>query len=98
MRLSHLLQRTAILLVFMLLHLLALAQVQINGTVYDRTARIGMPGVSVRSTSGVGTVTDSAGHYSIRLPFSDSLSFSYQGKVTTKFPVKDIPFNHPFDM
>ncbi|MET6996790.1 hypothetical protein [Chitinophaga defluvii] len=73
-------------------------QVKVSGTVYDRSARYGMPGVSVRSTTGAGTVTDSLGRYSIKLPLTDSISFSYQGKATMKFPVKEIPFNRPFDM
>jgi plasmid maintenance system killer protein len=85
-------------MVLMLLRLAAAGQVQVNGTVYERTARYGIAGVSVRATSGAGAVTDSAGHYSIRLPYTDSLSFSYQGKATMKFPVKEIPANRPFDM
>jgi len=85
-------------MVLVLLHVVASGQVQIRGTVYERTARYGMSGVSVMSNSGAGTVTDSLGHYSIRLPATDSISFSYQGKATQKFPVKDIPFNRPFDM
>jgi hypothetical protein len=57
-----------------------------------------MPGVSVKSTSGAGTVTDSLGRYSIKLAYTDSISFSYQGKATQKFPLKEIPPNRPFDM
>lgn len=77
---------------------MANGQVIIRGTVYERSARYGMSGVSVMSNSGAGTVTDSLGHYSIKLPITDSISFSWQGKPTQKFPVKDIPFNRPFDM
>jgi len=73
-------------------------QVQVSGTVYERTGRLGMASVSVRSTSGAGTITDSLGRYSIRIPQTDSLSFSYQGKATQKIPVKTIPPNRPFDM
>jgi hypothetical protein len=85
-------------MLLVLLHLAATGQVQVSGTVYERSAKYGMAGVSVRGTSGAGAVTDSAGHYSIRLPYTDSLSFSYQGKATMKFPVKEIPANRPFDM
>lgn len=92
------LQRTVILMVLVLLRLVAAGQVQISGTVYERSAKYGMAGVSVRGSSGAGAVTDSAGHYTIRLPYTDSLSFSYQGKATMKFPVKEIPANRPFDM
>jgi hypothetical protein len=98
MRTYNLLQKVIIFTVFILLCQAAAAQVQINGTVYERSARYGMAGVSVMSTSGAGTVTDSLGHYSIRLPVTDSISFSYQGKATQKFPVKEIPLNRPFDM
>lgn len=81
------------------LHSLAIAQVvQIRGTVYERTERYGMAGVSVISSAGGGTVTDTLGHYSIRLTMKDSLSFSYQGKATMKFPVAGINVNRPFDV
>jgi hypothetical protein len=92
------LKNIIICMAFVLLHVVASGQVQIHGTVYERSARYGMSGVSVKSNSGAGTVTDSLGHYSIRLPVTDSISFSYQGKATQKFPVKEIPFNRPFDM
>lgn len=81
-----------------LLGLGASAQVMVRGTVYERSARYGMSGVSVMGTSGAGTITDSSGHYSIKLAVTDSVSFSWQGKATQKFPVKDIPFNRPFDI
>jgi hypothetical protein len=84
--------------VFVLLQVAASGQVLIHGTVYERSARYGMSGVSVMSNSGTGAVTDSLGHYSIKLAITDSLSFSYQGKATQKFPVKEIPFNRAFDI
>jgi hypothetical protein len=78
---------------------LSIAQtVQISGTVYERTERYGMAGVSVMSSAGGGTVTDSLGHYTIRLTMKDSLSFSYQGKATMKFPLTEINVNRPFDI
>lgn len=73
-------------------------QIQIKGTVYERSARFGLQGVSVTGTSGAGTITDSLGHYKIVLPSSDSISFSYLGKATQKIPVKYIPPDQPFDM
>jgi len=76
----------------------ALAQTQINGTVYDRSMMYGMRGVSVMGASGAGAITDSLGHYQIRLAATDSIYFSYLGRATTKFPVKDIPVGFPFDM
>jgi len=73
-------------------------QVHVQGTVYERTGRVGVVGVSVRSTSGAGTVTDSAGHYSLRLPYTDSIYFSYLGKATQKFPINEIPWKYAFDI
>lgn len=75
-----------------------LAQVQISGTVYDKSLQFAMRGVSVMSASGTGTVTDSLGHYQIRLSSNDSIFFSYLGRATQKFPVKEIPAGYPFDM
>ena len=76
----------------------AFGQVQITGTVYDESQRYAMAGVSVLSTSGMGTKTDSAGHYRIRLALEDSIYFSYLGKTTLRFPVKEIGAGQPFDM
>jgi len=76
----------------------AMSQVQIEGTVYDRSQRYPMQGVSVLATSGMGTQTDSLGHYSIKLRLTDSLYFSYLGKISGKIPVKNIDNTAPFDM
>lgn len=94
----QLLQRLYFLLVLLLSYFVSAAQVRVYGTVYDRTAKFGMAGVTVMSTSGKGTVTDSAGHYSIMVPTTDSICFSYQGKATMKFPVKEIRTSRSFDM
>lgn len=75
-----------------------LAQVQINGTVYDKSLQYAMRGVSVMGASGTGTMTDSLGHYHIKLSAGDSIYFSYLGRATMKFPVKDIPAGLAFDM
>jgi len=75
-----------------------LGQVQVNGTVYDKSMMFGMRGVSVMGASGTGTITDSLGHYHIKLVAGDSIYFSYLGRSTSKFPVKDIPLGVPFDM
>jgi hypothetical protein len=96
---SHLFLKTALFVVVVMLTGITNAQIRtVYGTVYERTARFGMPGVSVIGTSGAGAVTDSAGRYSIKLSYTDSISFSYQGKATMKIPVKEIPINRPFDM
>jgi len=76
----------------------AIAQVVIKGTVYDKQVRYGVRDVSVLSTSGIGTTTDSMGHYSIKVPVADSVYFSYLGKATMKFPVKQLQPDQPLDI
>jgi hypothetical protein len=76
----------------------AFGQVEVHGTVYDRSRYFAMPGVSVMSTSGQGTMTDSAGQYRLRVSRRDSIFFSYLGKATVKFPVRSIDPNSPIDI
>jgi hypothetical protein len=76
----------------------AFGQVVITGTVYDNSQKYRMAGVSVQSTKGVGTSTDSTGHYRIRMDLDDSIYFSYLGKSTLRFPAREINPNQPFDM
>lgn len=73
-------------------------QIEIKGTVYDRSQLYAMQGVSVLASSGAGTMTDSAGHYHIRLSIRDSIYFSYLGKATAKVPVRSLSPDVPFDM
>ncbi len=74
------------------------AQVIIKGTVYDRSQLHPVQAVSVLGNSGIGTLTDSLGRYSIRLASTDSIYFSYLGKTTAKFAVNEISSNLQFDM
>ena len=91
--------RANILLLFLiLLCRISVAQVVIKGTVYDKQARFGVPNVSVLSTSGIGTITDTLGHYSIKVPNNDSIYFSYLGKSTEKFLVNRLPPEQPLDI
>lgn len=64
--------------------------VTISGTVYDISARRPLEAVAVLSSSGRGTITDSLGNYSIRVPAKDSIWFSLIGKTTMKYPVDTI--------
>jgi hypothetical protein len=73
-------------------------QVKISGTVYDASRSIPLPGVSVISTSGSGTATDSLGRYTIFVAETDSLVFSYLNRPTVKFPVKAIQNIFQFDL
>ena len=87
-----------LLLLLVLLCREGVAQQVIKGTVYDKQARYGVPQVSVLSSSGIGTMTDSLGHYTLKVPDNDSIYFSYLNKISSKFPVKQIPPDQPFDI
>jgi hypothetical protein len=76
----------------------AFGQVEVHGTVYDRSRYFAMPGVSVMSTSGQGTMTDSTGKYHLLVSRKDSVFFSYLGKATVKFPIRNIDPNSPMDI
>jgi hypothetical protein len=76
----------------------ARCQVMIKGTIHTRKDGLPLRGVSVLSVYGGGTSSDSLGRYSIRLLPGDSIFYSWLGKVTEKFAVKDIPPNEPFDL
>lgn len=70
----------------------------VSGTVYDITKKTPIEAVSVLSTSGRGTVTDSFGHYSIVVHEKDSIYFSFLNKPTPKYPVSSIPNLAAFDI
>ncbi|GEO09563.1 carboxypeptidase-like regulatory domain-containing protein [Segetibacter aerophilus] len=70
----------------------------ISGTVYDITKKTPIESVSVLSTSGKGTVTDSLGHYFITVSEKDSIYFSYLNKPTPKYPVATIANPGAFDI
>lgn len=70
----------------------------VSGTVFDITKRTPVESVSVLSTSGKGTVTDSLGRYSLSLNETDSLYFSYLNKSTPGYSVKDIQNPGAFDI
>jgi len=73
-------------------------QVKISGTVYDMSRTLVLPSVSVLSTSGAGTMTDSAGAYSLIVGEKDSIWFSYLNKPTPRFPVSAIVNLNSFDI
>jgi hypothetical protein len=74
------------------------AQIRISGTVYDMTRTLVLPSVSVLSTSGTGTVTDSTGSYSLLVGERDSIWFSYLNKPTPRFAVSAIVNPNAFDI
>ncbi|HEX7844658.1 MAG TPA: hypothetical protein VF476_02590 [Chitinophagaceae bacterium] len=86
------------LLGLMLLNNSSQAQYKIRGTVYDSSRNYPLEAVSVLSTSGRGTSTNSEGFYEIEVGEKDSIWFSYLGKPTMKFPVLKIVNHHEFDI
>lgn len=73
-------------------------RVEVKGTVFDITKRNPLDAVSVISTSGKGTITDSLGRYSLVVDERDSIYFSYQNKITGKYPVLSLENVRQFDM
>ncbi len=59
-----------------------------SGYVFDLSKQNPVQLVSVISTQGRGTVTDSNGHYSLTVYETDSIYFSYLNKPTQKFAVR----------
>ena len=57
-----------------------------------------LDGVSVMCTCGKGTTTDSNGNYYIIVKPEDSISFSYLGRATAKFPVSALDAAAGFDI
>jgi hypothetical protein len=76
----------------------AAAQVTLKGRVFDMSRTLPLPAVSVISSSGQGTVTDSTGSYSLLVNETDSIWFSYLNKPTPKFAVADINKFNGFDI
>ncbi len=70
----------------------------VSGTVYDITKKTPMELVSVLSTSGRGTVTDSSGKYSLSLNETDSIYFSFLNKSTPKYAISSIQNPGAFDI
>jgi hypothetical protein len=75
-----------------------LAQYKVKGTVYDKTRTYPLEAVSVMSTSGRFTTTNSEGVYQIDVSERDSIWFSYLDKPTVKFPVSKMLDPTRFDL
>ncbi|MGZ3852509.1 MAG: hypothetical protein ACXVLT_03270 [Flavisolibacter sp.] len=76
----------------------ASAQYLVKGTVYDSSHRYRIEAVTVTSTGGKMTMTDSLGRYQISVGEKDSVWFSYLGKPTPKYPVLKMPDVNQFDI
>lgn len=75
-------------LALLLISFTAAAQIRVSGKVYDISKYRPLEAVSVMTTSGYGTVSDSLGHFTIIARETDSIWFSYLNKPTPKYPVK----------
>ncbi len=88
--------------ILFLLSLLAIqltnAQVLVQGRVYDISKKTPLESVAVITSSGKGTITDSLGRYALNAQKGDTIFFSYIGKNTNKFLVKDIEDPTRFDI
>jgi hypothetical protein len=74
------------------------AQYKVRGTVYDKTRTYPLEAVSVMTTGGRFTTTNSEGAYQVEVSEQDSIWFSYLDKPTMKFPVKKMMDLNQFDL
>jgi len=74
------------------------AQYKVKGTVFDSSHRYRIEAVTVVTTGGKMTMTDSLGRYQITVNENDSIWFSYLGKPTPKYPVLKILDVTQFDI
>lgn len=98
----HLNSRPVHIVVFVLLFFAgvhkASAQYRVKGHVYDSTRTFPIENVTVQSTGGYMTMTDTTGAYSINVAEKDSIWFSYLGKPTPKYPVLKVADVNQFDI
>jgi hypothetical protein len=74
------------------------AQYKVKGTVYDSSRIYPIESVTVLSSSGKGTVTDSMGRYQLDVSDLDSIWFSFLGKPTPRYPILKIADLSRFDI
>ena len=89
---------TICIVIFILSPGLVRSQIILSGTVYDSTKLFPVSGTKVISTAGNYTYTDSNGVYHINVSDRDSISFFYEGRPTTKFPIKNMVNYNGFDI
>jgi hypothetical protein len=76
----------------------SIAQYTVKGHVYDSSHAYAIELVTVQTTAGRMTLTDSNGFYSINVSEKDSVWFSFLGKPTPKYPVLKIADITRFDI
>lgn len=74
------------------------AQYKVKGVVFDSSRLYRIEAVSVMTTGGRMSITDSMGRYQIDVGEKDSIWFSYLGKPTPKYPVLKIPDVNQFNI
>ena len=87
-----------ILFSFFVCHFGYAQNIEVKGVVYDISQKTPLEGVSVMATNGTGTATDEFGRYTIWVRPTDSLSFSYQGRETAKYPILKMEDYTQFNM
>ncbi|MBV9961729.1 MAG: hypothetical protein JO072_05730 [Parafilimonas sp.] len=70
----------------------------VSGTVSDYFSKGPLNAVTIQTTSGQHTISDSLGRYSIEVKRNDSIWFSYLNKQTVKYPVDTITHPQSFDI
>lgn len=90
--------KLALAFFFVLLSFFVRAQYKVKGTVYDSSRIYPIEAVTVLSTSGKGTMTDSLGRYQLEVNEKDSIWFSFLGKPTPKYPILKIADISRFDI
>lgn len=63
---------------------------KLHGTVYDFFSKKPLESVTVQTSSGENTITDSLGKFQITITKNDSVWFNYLSKRTVKYPVDTI--------
>jgi len=73
-------------------------QMTVSGTVSDYFSKQPLDAVTVETSSGHYTISDSLGRYAIDVRKNDSVWFSYLNKQTMKYPVDTIMHPQNFDI
>ncbi len=76
----------------------AAQDIVVHGTVFNMYKTRPLEAVSVIAHSGRGTTTDANGNYFLKVPIGDSISFSYLGRATQMFPVREMNPTTGFDI
>lgn len=73
-------------------------QLKLQGTVYDYFSKRPLDAVTVQTTAGFHTITDSTGKFTISVSLKDSVWFSYLSKNTLHYPIDTIRNLYNFEI